>query len=165
MKSIIKRLFWAAEPTPAREAAHSAMSSELGTSDIESYFLSLIRDCLGRMLVSPDTIRVDVWRSGANARGQPMFAGYVRILKWDPVLTPVLLQTIPVIAGRVRRPLVPGHECDRKCTHYAFRRAGGNRPPAHGRPLIHPGLVVKQEVCAALSAREAGRVRHHPLRL
>ena len=103
MKAIIKRMFRAAEPTPAREAAHSAMSSELGTSDIESYYLSLIRDCLGRMLVSPDTIRVDVWRSGANARGQPMFAGYVRILKWDPVLTPVLLQNIPVIDGRVRR--------------------------------------------------------------
>lgn len=103
MKAVLKRLFSAAQPAAPAAATHSALSSELGASDIENYYLRIIRDCLVRMLVPADTIRVDVWRSGVSPAGVQVFAGYVRILKWDPVLTPVLLQNMPVIDGRVRK--------------------------------------------------------------
>jgi hypothetical protein len=79
------------------------MSSELSSSDIEHYYLQVILDCLRRMLVCVDTIAVEVERTGAGQSGLSRFAGYVRILKWDPVFTPVLLQNIPVIDARVRK--------------------------------------------------------------
>jgi hypothetical protein len=55
------------------------------------------------MLVPPDTIEVGVKRAGVGPSGLTAFAGYVRILKWDAVLTPVLLQNMPVIDARIRK--------------------------------------------------------------
>lgn len=103
MKAIIERVF-SGKKKPARSpAVHSAVSSELTTSDIENYYLRIIVDCLRRMLVPADNIEVGVKRSGTGPSGMIAFAGYVRILKWDPVLTPVLLQNMPVIDGRIRK--------------------------------------------------------------
>lgn len=81
----------------------SNLSSELTSSDIETYYLRVIVDCLRRMLVPAENIEVGVKRSGTGAGGLPAYAGYVRLLKWDPVLTPVLLQNMPVIDARVRK--------------------------------------------------------------
>jgi hypothetical protein len=79
------------------------MSSELNTGDIETYYLRIILDCVRRMLVPVESIEVGVSRTRAGASGLPAFAGYVRILKWDPVVTPVLLQNMPVIDARIRK--------------------------------------------------------------
>ena len=103
MKGIIKRVFSRREELPRRAAPSSAVSSELTDSDIEKYYLSVISDCLKRMLVPPDSIEIAVRRSGTGPGGLTAVAGYVRILKWDPVLTPVLLQNLPVIDARVRK--------------------------------------------------------------
>lgn len=81
----------------------SAVSSELSHSDIENYYLRVIVDCLRRMLVPVDSIEVGVKRSGCGPAGVPAFAGYVRITKWDPVVTPVLLQNMSVIDARIRK--------------------------------------------------------------
>ena len=35
--------------------------------------------------------------------GLAAYAGYVRLLRWDPVLTPVILQNLPVIDARIRK--------------------------------------------------------------
>lgn len=80
----------------------SAISSELTTSDIETYYLRVITDVLRRMLVPADSVEVGVKRTASGQEGLPSFSGYVRILRWDPVM-PVLLQNLPVIDGRVRR--------------------------------------------------------------
>ncbi|MEO7391256.1 MAG: hypothetical protein ABIU58_03715 [Ramlibacter sp.] len=55
------------------------------------------------MLVPSDSIYLRVRRSGTSAQGLTSFAGYVRILKWDPVVMPVLLQNLPVVDARVRK--------------------------------------------------------------
>ena len=103
MKTIINRVFARKEEPQHAPAAHSALSSELSTSDIENYYLRIIVDCLRRMLVPPDSIEVGVKRAGVGPGGLTAFAGYVRILKWDGVLTPVLLQNMPVIDARIRK--------------------------------------------------------------
>lgn len=103
MKAIINRVFSRANKPASAGAAHSAVSSELTTSDIENYYLRIIADGLRRMLVPADHIEVGVRRSGTGPTGLIAFAGYVRLLKWDPVLTPVLLQNMPVIDARLRK--------------------------------------------------------------
>ena len=103
MKTIINRVFAKKdEPSHAR-GPNSAVSSELTTSDIENYYLRIIVDCLRRLLVPPESIEVGVKRAGVGPSGLTAFAGYVRILKWDAVLTPVLLQNMPVIDARIRK--------------------------------------------------------------
>lgn len=103
MKAMISRVFSRKDKPGHAPRAHSAVSSELTTSDIENYYLRIISDCLRRMLVPADTIEVGVKRAGTGPSGMIAFAGYVRILKWDPVLTPVLLQNMPFIDGRIRK--------------------------------------------------------------
>jgi hypothetical protein len=103
MKTIIHRVFAKKEGPDHAPMPVSAMSSELTTSDIENYYLRVIVDSLRRMLVPPETIEVGVKRAGVGPSGLSAFAGYVRILKWDSVLTPVLLQNMPVIDARIRK--------------------------------------------------------------
>lgn len=103
MKTIINRVFarkdQAERPTPPQ----SALSSELSTSDLENYYLRIIEDCLRRMLVPADSVEVRVKRAGVGPSGFTAYAGYVRIARWDPVLTPVLLQNMPVMDARIRK--------------------------------------------------------------
>lgn len=103
MKTIIHRVFAKKEGPAQAPAQISALSSELSHTDIESYYLRIIVDCLRRMLVPPDSIEVGVKRAGVGPGGLSAFAGYVRILKWDAVLTPVLLQNMPVLDARIRK--------------------------------------------------------------
>ena len=103
MKTIINRVFARKEEPHGTPVPHSNLSSELSTSDIENYYLRIIVDGLRRMLVPSDNIEVGVKRAGVGPSGLTAFAGYVRIVKWDPVLTPVLLQNMPVIDARIRK--------------------------------------------------------------
>jgi hypothetical protein len=102
MKTIIHRVF-AKKDEPQEPAAQSAISSELTTGDIENYYFRIIADCLRRMLVPPDSIQIRVKPAGVGPSGLTAFAGYVRIVRWDSVLTPVLLQNISVVDARVRK--------------------------------------------------------------
>lgn len=103
MKTMISRVFSRKGELPPVKASPSAVSSELSHSDIENYYLRIIVDCLRRMLVPVDSIEVGVKRSGSGPAGVPAFAGYVRITKWDPVVTPVLLQNMSVVDARIRK--------------------------------------------------------------
>src|SRR5215208_3838008 len=103
MKAMISRVFSRSGEPASMAAGHSAVSSELSTSDIEHYYLSVIVDCMRRMLLPLDSFQVCVRRSGRSPAGLSAFAGYVRILKWDAVCTPILLQNLPVIDARVRK--------------------------------------------------------------
>jgi hypothetical protein len=103
MKTIIHRVFAKKEEPSNSPSPHSALSSELTASDLENYYLRIIVDCLRRMLVPPDSIEVSVKRAGVGPSGLTAFAGYVRILKWNAVVTPVLLQNTPVIDARIRK--------------------------------------------------------------
>jgi hypothetical protein len=105
VKSIMNRLF-GKEPPPSqapRPPEHSGLSSEMTSSDIESYYLRIIAECLKRMMVQAESIEIGVRRAGVGPTGLTGFAGYVRILRWDPVMTPVLLQNLPVIDARIRK--------------------------------------------------------------
>jgi hypothetical protein len=104
MKAIIERVFTKKEQPRRRTGPPAAteVSSELTMGDIESYYLRIILDCLRRLTVPADSIEVGVRRSGSGPEGLPAYAGYVRLLRWDP-LAPVLLQNIPVIDARIRR--------------------------------------------------------------
>jgi hypothetical protein len=101
---MIRRVFSkeARQPHAPSQAASPALSSELSSIDLEHYYLRVIEDCLRRMLVPVDSIELRVRRTrGPNKL--PSFSGYVRILKWDPIVTPVLLQNLPVIDARIRK--------------------------------------------------------------
>lgn len=101
MKRIINRVF-RKEGIHPRAPQHSALSSEMTTRDIEEYYLRMISECLRRLLVPADSVEIRIKRAGAGPTGLPGFAGCVRILRWDPVVTPVLLQNMPVVDARVR---------------------------------------------------------------
>jgi hypothetical protein len=104
MKRMISRVFSKKEARQQPlQAASFAMSSELSTSDIEHYYARIILECLGRMLVPVDSMELRIRRTGSGADKLPSFAGYVRILKWDPMVMPVLLQNMPVIDARIRK--------------------------------------------------------------
>jgi hypothetical protein len=81
---------------------HSALSSELTHSDIEHYYLRIIVDVMRRILVPADSVEIGVRRAGTGPNGLVAFAGYIRILRWDPIM-PVLLQNLPVLDGRIRK--------------------------------------------------------------
>ena len=101
MRAIIERVF--SRKVASSHSSQLSLSSELTSSDIESYYLRIILECLGRLLVPSDAVEVIVRRTGRVAGGAASFAGYVRVLRWDPVLMPVLLQNLPVIDARVRK--------------------------------------------------------------
>jgi hypothetical protein len=117
MKSIINRVLAMRERPALSPAGIFPVSSELSTADLENYYLRIVIDCLRRMLVSVDTIEVEVKRTSDGPEDAISFTGYVRILKWDPVVTPVLLQNMPVIDGRVRK--VAGASVILESTHFA----------------------------------------------
>ena len=100
---MISRAFWKKQAQPTLQASGFPMSSELNTGDLQDYYLRIIVGCLARMLVPIDSIEVGVSRARSGPSNLPTFAGYVRILKWDPLATPVLLQNMPVIDARIRK--------------------------------------------------------------
>jgi hypothetical protein len=100
MKKIIEKVFSKSQPGSDPQAS---VSSELNSRDIENYYLRVIVDCLKRMLVPADAVEVGIRRNGTGPDGLSAYAAYVRLLRWDPVLTPVLLQNMPVIDARIRK--------------------------------------------------------------
>lgn len=102
MNRIFERVFFGADKAE-RPARASSVSSELTNRDIQNYYIRVIVDCLRRMLVPDEDVEVGVKRVGTAPGGLSSFAGYVRLLRWDPVVTPVLLQNMPVIDARIRK--------------------------------------------------------------
>lgn len=103
MMGIISRVFSIAGHGAHSSASNSTVSSEFTDRDIEKYYHGIISDLLKRMMVPAEQIEVIVKRSRVNRYGLSSFAAYVRILKWHPVTSPVLLQNIPVIDARIRK--------------------------------------------------------------
>lgn len=101
MRPIMERVFGSRHHR--RPAPSSSVSSALTTRDIENYYARVIGNCLQRMLVPPEDVELAVRRAGTDSSGLTAFTGYVRILRWNPVVTPVLLQNIPVIDARIRK--------------------------------------------------------------
>jgi hypothetical protein len=89
--------------TGLASSGNSTLSSEFTDRDIENYYFRIITDCLKRMLVPAEDMEIIVKRARVDRYGLSTFTAYVRILKWHPVVTPVLLQNLPVIDARVRR--------------------------------------------------------------
>jgi hypothetical protein len=144
MKTIINRVFARKEEPPATPVPHSNLSSELSNSDIENYYLRIIVDCMRRMLVPTDSMEVGVRRAGVGPTGLTAFAGYVRILKWDSVLTPVLLQNMPVIDARIRKVVEASMILEH--THFAgvWFQATSNTEGAPTSLLGMPAELVHQ---------------------
>jgi hypothetical protein len=101
MRTIIHRVF--SRGSGDAPASRLGASSGLTSSDIENYYLRIVLDCLERMLVPADVVDVAVRRTGRGPNGLRAYAGYVRLLRWDPVVAPVLLQNIPAIDARIRK--------------------------------------------------------------
>ena len=140
MKAIIDRVFSRKDDADNRPAAHSAVSSELSVSDIENYYLRIISDCLRRLLVPPESIELGVKRAGTGPGGLTAYAGYVRVLKWDAVLTPVLLQNLPVLDARIRKAV--GASVILKHTHFSglwFKATSSTE----GAPTVLVGLPAE----------------------
>ena len=103
MKKMIRQVFSRKDETPPPGPQHSALSSEMSSGDIEEYYFRIISECLRRLLVAADSVEIRIRRAGTSASGLPGYAGCVRVLRWDPVVTPVLLQNLPVVDARVRK--------------------------------------------------------------
>jgi hypothetical protein len=103
MNRIFERVFFGSGGRTVRPPGASSVSSELTNRDIQNYYIRVIVDCLRRMLVPDEDVEVGVKRVGTAPGGLSSFAGYVRLLRWDPVVTPVLLQNMPVIDARIRK--------------------------------------------------------------
>ena len=101
MKQMLNRVFGnrgsSTEPPPL------GMSSEMSATDIEDYYLRIITECLRRLLVPAESVEIRIKRAGGAPDGRPGYAGCVRIVRWDPLVTPVLLQNMPVVDARVRK--------------------------------------------------------------
>lgn len=102
MKPILERVLFRNRPQK-RPPGSSSVNSTLTSRDIETYYLRVIGNCLKRLLVKEEDVQIGVKRTGTAPSGLTSFAGYVRILRWDPVVTPVLLQNLPVIDARIRK--------------------------------------------------------------
>ncbi|HEY0883921.1 MAG TPA: hypothetical protein VGE20_01485 [Ramlibacter sp.] len=103
MKPIFQRVLFGNRRKGRAPGASSSVSSTLTTRDIETYYLRVIGNCLKRMLIKEEDVQIGVRRTGTAASGLSSFAGYVRVLRWDPVVTPVVLQNLPVIDARIRK--------------------------------------------------------------
>lgn len=103
MKRLMNRVFPRRASPHAAPLRQSTLSSELTTSDVEEYYLRIISECLRRLLVPADMVEIKVKRTRMSAEGLPGYAGCVRVVRWDPVATPVLLQNMPVVDARVRQ--------------------------------------------------------------
>lgn len=102
MKAMLERVFARSDAPPKRRPRHS-VSSEMTSADIESYYLHIIGNCLQRMMVPLDSLEIRIRRTRTRSNGLSAYAGCVRILRWDPVVTPVLLQNIAVIDARIQK--------------------------------------------------------------
>jgi hypothetical protein len=127
---------------PANGAGNS---SQLTNSDIESYYLKILGECVRRMLVPADSIDIEVRRAGSGPTGLTAFAGYVRIVRWDPVLTPVLLQNMPVIDARIRKVVAASVILEH--THFAgiWFQATSSTVGAPKTLLGVPAEIVRQD--------------------
>lgn len=103
MKPIFERVLFGNRRKARPPGASSSVSSTLTTRDIETYYLRVIGNCLKRMLIKEEDVQIGVRRTGTAPSGLSSFAGYVRVLRWDPVVTPVVLQNLPVIDARIRK--------------------------------------------------------------
>lgn len=142
MRTIIERVFSrkAAAPPPSQ----LSVSSELTSRDIENYYLRVISDCLRRMLVPPDAVELAVRRAGTAPSGLTAYAGFVRLLRWDPVLMPVLLQNLPVVDGRIRKVVAASVILEH--THFAgvWFQATSGTPGAPTALVGLPAELVRQ---------------------
>lgn len=103
MQPLIERMLFRGRQRPSRPAVASAISSGLTTRDIENYYFRVVSGCLRRMLIREEDVEVTIMRAGTGPSGLSAFAGYVQILRWDPISTPVLLQNLPVMDARIRK--------------------------------------------------------------
>jgi hypothetical protein len=148
MKAMIGRVFARNDAPPGRRSRHS-VSSELTTSDIESYYLHIIGNCLQRMMVALDSVEIRIRRTGTRSNGLASYAGCVRILSWDPVMTPVLLQNMAVIDARIRKVVAASVLLEH--THFAglwFQATA----KTHNAPQVLIGMPAELVVQAGTAA-------------
>jgi hypothetical protein len=134
---IIRRVFSRKEEPPTGPAPISSLSSELTSSDIENYYFRMVNDCLRRFLIPADAVRVEVRREGLGPQGFPAYATLVRLLRWDPVVSPVLLQNAPVVEARVRKSAAASVVL--KHTHFAGMWIHASSE-LDGAPQVYAGL-------------------------
>ena len=103
MNRLLERVLFGSGDKIQLTPGMSSVSSELTTRDIQNYYIRVITNCMKRMLVKEDEMEVGVQRIGISPAGLSSFAGYVRLLKWNPTVMPVLLQNMPVIDARIRK--------------------------------------------------------------
>ncbi|MBA2674163.1 hypothetical protein [Ramlibacter sp.] len=143
MQAILNRLFGKRRPSSSPGDV-SGLSSELSHGDIENYYLRIIMDCLRRLMVPVDTVSVGVKPVGRGPTGLPAFAGYLRIVRWDAVLAPVLLQNLPVLDAGVRK--VVDASVILEHTHFdgLWVQAHGTMPGAPTALVGMPAQLVRQ---------------------
>ncbi len=78
------------------------IDSEMIPSSISEDYETLIMECFVIMGVANDQIRVSVRPVGVNPAGLDVYAGFVKVVRWDPLVIE-MLSRMPMIEKRIDR--------------------------------------------------------------
>lgn len=78
------------------------VDSELMPGSIAADYESLVKGCFERLGLTPDLVRVSVRPVGVNPAGMDIFAAFIKVQRWDPLVVQ-LLARMPYIEQKVAR--------------------------------------------------------------
>lgn len=65
----------------------------------------LIERSLERLGIADDSVSVEMRVTGYLPKGLPCYSGFIKIVRWMPQVTPVLLLNLPLIDERIRKDI------------------------------------------------------------
>jgi hypothetical protein len=78
------------------------VDSELMPGSIAAEYELLVTGCLDRLGLTPDVVRVSVRPVGVNPAGMDIYAAFIKVQRWDPVVVQ-LLARMPYVEQKVAR--------------------------------------------------------------
>ena len=105
----------------------------------------IIERGLVRLGMAEDSVAVEMRITGYLPKGLPCYSGFIKIVRWMPEVTPILLLNLPLIDERIRKDIQALDQ--HKQAHFAglWIHASAHMrdaPPAFMRPHYSPASVL-----------------------
>lgn len=105
----------------------------------------LIERSLERLGIADDSVSIEMRVTGYLPKGLPCYSGFIKIVRWMPQVTPVLLLNLPLIDERIRKDIQALDQG--KQAHFAglWVHASAHMrdaPPSFMRPQSSPVSVL-----------------------
>jgi hypothetical protein len=78
-------------------------SSDFHVEDIAAEYVGIIRKCFTALLVPLSHVEIDVRELGTTPEGRISYAAFVRMTRWDPQISPLVLVNSPVMERSIRK--------------------------------------------------------------